>query len=208
MRTQALVPLLMLLALPRLAVGLPLISEVFYDAAGSDDGKGFVELYGAAGTVLDDFVIQGVNGSNGAITPSVTLSGVIPADGIFVVADQRSDGSSDVLGADLFGNFDFQNGPDSVELLAPDGSVLDALGYGVFAAGDVFAGEGSPAPDAPSDQALARWFANVDSDDNALDFTVALPTPGSAPIAVPEPSTATLVGLGLAGLAHRRRRRR
>ena len=31
----------------------PLISEVYYDAVGSDDGLSFVELWGAPGTDLD-----------------------------------------------------------------------------------------------------------------------------------------------------------
>jgi len=114
MRTVALAPILLqllwLLAVPQVAVGLPLISELFYDASGSDDGLGFVELYGAPGTVLDDYVLQGINGSNGSVTPSITLTGVIPGDGIFVVADQRSDGSTDVTNVDLLANFDFQNG--------------------------------------------------------------------------------------------------
>ncbi|MGH0030997.1 MAG: PEP-CTERM sorting domain-containing protein [Myxococcota bacterium] len=207
MRTRALALLLALCWLPRVAAALPLISEVLYDATGSDDGKGFVEIHAAAGTVLDGYVVQGVNGSNGSITPSVTLSGTVGADGLFVVADGRSDGSTDVANADLVLNFDFQNGPDSIELLAPDGSVLDALGYGVFDVGEVFAGEGTPAPDAPSDSSLARLFADVDTDDNFADFAIAVPTPGSAPLAVPEPGSAALLGVGLAGLARCGRRR-
>ncbi len=39
----------------------------------------------------------------------------------------------------LFLNFDFQNGPDSVVLVA-EGAVVDALGYGTFAPDEVFAG--------------------------------------------------------------------
>ena len=186
---------------------LPLISEVFYDAAGSDNGLSFVELYGAPGASVDGFLLEGVNGSNGAITPSVTLSGVIPADGLLVVADDQGDGTSLVANADLILNFDVQNGPDSVVLRDALG-VLDAVGYGVFAVGEIFAGEGSPAPDAPADSSLARLFANLDSDDNLVDFAVATPTPGSAPLSgVPEPSTALLLASGLLGLARAGRTR-
>ncbi len=54
-----------------------------------------------------------MNGSNGAVGPVLALSGAIPADGFFVVADDRGDGASDVANVDLVLNFDFQNGPDS-----------------------------------------------------------------------------------------------
>jgi hypothetical protein len=185
---------------------LPVISEVFYDANGSDNGFSFVELYGSPGASVDGFLLEGVNGSNGAITPSVTLSGAIPSDGLLVVADDQGDGTTLVANADLILNFDFQNGPDSIVLR--DGlGVLDAVGYGVFALGEIFAGEGSPAPDAPADSSLARLFANVDTDDNSADFAVGAPTPGSAPLSgVPEPSTALLLASGLLGLARAGRR--
>ena len=75
-RTRALGAILLGLALaPTPARGLPLISEVFYDAAGSDDGKSFIELFGAPGSALDGFTLEGVNGANGAITTSLALSG-------------------------------------------------------------------------------------------------------------------------------------
>ncbi len=54
------------------------ISEVLYDAAGSDAGRGFVELYGAPGTSLAGHRLEGVNGANGAVTPSFEISGTAP----------------------------------------------------------------------------------------------------------------------------------
>ena len=54
------------------ASALPLLSEVFYDATGSDNGQSFVEIYGDPGTLLDGFSIEGVNGSNGAVATSST----------------------------------------------------------------------------------------------------------------------------------------
>jgi hypothetical protein len=202
------------LLLPLLCVGAsaaratPIISEILYDAAGSDDGFGFVELQGAPGTVLDGWTLEGINGSNGAVGPVIELEGVIPEDGLFVVADRTSGGTTFVPGADLLANFDFQNGPDSVELRDGDW-LLDAVGYGNFGAGDVFAGEGMAAPDAPAGSSLARTFADVDSDDNALDFEVlAEPTPGEAEFsAVPEPGSGVLLFSALAALAGIRRQR-
>ena len=106
--------------------------------------------------------------------------------------------------------FDFQNGPDSVVLRDALGEVRDALGYGVFGVDDVFAGEGTAAPDPAAGSSLARLFANVDTGDNAVDFAAsAMPTPGAADFAVvPEPGTPLLMGLGLIGLATGARRTR
>jgi len=209
LRAAGMAALVVLAASP--AAASPLLSEVLYDGIGSDDGQVFVELWGAPGSSLDGLTLEGVNGSNGSVGPVIELSGVMPADGLLVVADELSSGGTLVPGADLLASFDFQNGPDSVELRDGD-VVLDALGYGDFGAGDVFAGEGAPAPDTAAGESLARVFADVDSDDNAADFEIlATPTPGAAELApVPEPGTAGLlgVGLGLAGLARGGRRRR
>jgi hypothetical protein len=199
--------LAILFGVPSAPSALPLISEVFYDAVGSDDGQSFVELYGTPGTDLSGLTIEGINGSGGAVTHSIALSGLISADGIFVLADTFSGGGTSVVEADLLAAFDFQNGPDSI-VLRSETEVLDAVGYGSFGAGDVFAGEGTAAEDVPAGSSLARRFADVDSDDNAADFVVlATPTPGTAPLALPEPAAGPLRAAGLAGLVRSGRRR-
>lgn len=189
-------------ATPDLAGASTLISEVFYDAVGSDDGQTFVELYGEPGTLLDAHTLEVINGSNGEVVLSLALAGVVPADGLFVVADETSAGTTQVPGADLLLNFDIQNGPDSLVLRDSIGA-LDALGFGDFSGGEIFAGEGSPGPDAPAGASVARHFANLDTDNNGLDFGILEPpTPGSAEVTlVPEPSAGALAALGILGLA-------
>ena len=163
-----------------------LISEIFYDAVGSDDGHSFVELAGEPGTPLDGLFVEGINGAGGGVTVSIALTGEIAEDGLFLLADVDAEGATTVPDADQHANFDFQNGPDS-SVLRSDDTILDSVGYGLFGDGDVFAGEGEPAPDAPAGSSLERLFADRDSDDNAADFIVlAEPTPGQA-VFLPEP---------------------
>ena len=94
---------------PQGASAAPLISEALYDAVGSDNGRVFVELYGEPGSSLDGLFLEGINGANGSAGPTIALSGVFPADGIWLLADDVGDGTSLVAGADLIVNFDFQN---------------------------------------------------------------------------------------------------
>lgn len=184
----------------------PLLSEVFYDALGSDDGWVFVEIAGEPGTDLSGWKVAGRNGANGATVASVELVGVIAADGLFLLADRTGGGATFTADADQVANFDLQNGPDSVLLLDGD-RVVDALGYGVFGPGEFSFAEGAPAPDAPAGSSLGRRFANLDTGDNASDFEIlSAPTPGQAVfLPVPEPGSGLALLAGLAALAALRR---
>jgi hypothetical protein len=88
--------------------------------------------------------------------------------------------------------------------------VLDAVGYGSFSVGDVFAGEGSPAPDPAAGGSIARFDPRIDSGDNGSDFVaLATPTPGVVPGAspVPVPAALWLFGSGLLPMLLSGRRR-
>lgn len=190
------------LSLPSSACAV-VLSEVLYDATGSDAGKSFVELYGTPGTDLSGWSLRGVNGGDGAVYKTVTLNGTIPLDGVFVIGDLAS-GSTLVPNADQVVSVDFQNGPDSIQLY--NGSVLvDALGYGNFT-GLYFAGEGQPTSIAPAGSSLVRLNPTIDTNDNLADFVVlAAPTPGQVSVSpVPLPASLYLLGSGLALLRTRR----
>ena len=189
------------------ASAAPVISELLYDVSGPDIGQVFVELYGSPGTVLDGMVLEGVNGTNGSVYRSVGLTGVIPADGVFVIGDDDGSGASLVDNVDFVAGVDFQNGPDSV-VLRDAGGVLDALGYGDFTS-SIFAGEGTPAGDVAAGWSLARANPLLDTGDNQADFIgLEVPTPGLVPTSpVPVPAAAWLFGSGLIGLAGVARRK-
>jgi len=192
-----------------------LISEVLYDASGSDQGQAFVELTGPGDMSLAGYSLLGVNGVGGALTHSLSLDGIVfPADGYLVLADLDSSGHTSVLNADVgFANVDFQNGPDSIRLMFGT-SIVDALGYGSFGGSLVFAGEGAPAEDAPAGSSLARRVSGVDTDWNATDFFVdASPSPGLenrivVAVPTPEPSSLLLMGCGLLAVYRYARRYR
>lgn len=176
------------------------ISEVLYDALGTDRGNVFIELFGSPGASLSGLFLDGVNGADGSIYKTAALSGLIPADGVFLIGDDSGNGTSLVSNVDLVLDVEFQNGPDSIVLRDTNG-VLDALGYGDFGSG-FFAGEGNAATDVAGGWSLARNNPLADSDDNAADFFgFDIPTPGLVPAsAVPLPPALALFLSGFAGL--------
>jgi len=182
------------------------ISEVLYDASGTDRGNVFVELFGTPGAPLGGLLIEGVNGADGSVYKTAALSGTIPSDGVFVIGDDSGNGTSLVSNVDLVLDVEFQNGPDSIVLRDGNG-VLDALGYGDFSSA-IFAGEGSAAPDVAGGWSLARHDPRLDTDDNSADFLgFDIPTPGLVPAStVPVPPALMLFLSGFASLASVARR--
>lgn len=166
-----------------------LINEILYDIPGSDtNGELFVELRGTPHSSLAGAVVRFLNGDGGSETGAIVLpaSAVMPDDGIFVIADAvtGSPGVTNVSGADYVANFDPQNGPDAVQVLAADGALFDALGYGtplpLHDADGFLMYEGEPAPDVNSAESLSRMPDEEDTHNNANDFVVNIePSPGA-----------------------------
>lgn len=153
------------------------INEVFYDGPSTDTNT-WVELKGTPGMSLDGYAVVGVNGNGGVDYNTIALTGyAIPADGYFLICQNASDPG----GADLVTNLvDYQNGPDSIQLRL-GAAVIDAVGYQAHGPNDIFAGEGSPAPDQTPPNSLARCPDGFDSNENSTDFRLdPTPTPGIA----------------------------
>jgi hypothetical protein len=169
-------------------VGQVVINEIYYDAVGSDtDGVLFIELYGTPGLKIGGAKISFVNGEDGKIYDSLTLSqnAQIGLDGFFLIADAKtgSSNASNVIGSDMIDNFDPQNGPDAVQLVDSKGVLVDAVGYGSGMSGTAENGlasfEGTAALDVVNGHSLERKEPGLDTNDNSQDFVDrAVPTPG------------------------------
>lgn len=148
------------------------IEEALPNPAGTDTGFEFVEISGTPDASAAGLVLRAINGGDGETLWEVALSGTFDGNGLLVV------GGAEVEAATVLLESSLQNGPDSLQLLDCDGeTLLDALGYGNFGEGDVFAGEGTAAP-ARDGLSLSRCPGAADTGDNARDFGGAAPSPG------------------------------
>ncbi|MBT6149641.1 MAG: lamin tail domain-containing protein, partial [Gemmatimonadetes bacterium] len=176
-------PLLLLFILTAPALAQVAIHEILYDGVGTDPDDVFTELTGPARLRLDGWSLEAVNGGTGEVYRSIPLDDVeIPADGVLLIATSSATGVV-LEQRDLIASVDWQNGPDAVRLVDPDGQIADALQYGDAAEHN--AGEGMPAATTAAGQSLSRDDLGTDTGDNAADFTISTPTPGAAIVPLP-----------------------
>ncbi|GAA5436829.1 ABC transporter [Deinococcus aquaticus] len=152
------------------AAGEPVINELFYDSAGTDVGT-FIELRGPAGLSLSGYTLAAFD-TAGTQYRTITLSGTIPASGYFVVAQDTTVASRNLVNAGA----DLNNGAGSVRLLKGTG-IVDGVAYGSPTSNK---GEGTSAATTGAGSALARVPDGSDTNANSVDFKVQLSTPGAA----------------------------
>ncbi len=122
------------------------INEIHYDNDGADVGEG-VEVAGAAGATLSGWRLVFVNGMDRAPYREVPLGGTLDGGAAWVAVEGIQNGS-----------------PDGVALVAPDGTVVEAVawegafeGVGGVTDGAAFRDLGvSEAPDTPAGRSLQR----------------------------------------------------
>ena len=170
------------------------ISEIYYDGPGRDGAVEFIELAGPAGTPLNGLSLIALNGGDGLEYARIPLeNAVMPAIGYYLIVDESAAPLLRDIADRIHPAADLQNGPDGLRLVrnpdSPAEALVDAVGYGRIdaAAGEVFVGEGLPAPDA-AEQSLTRDAQNTETGDNAADFHLSreigpgVPTPRGEPV--------------------------
>lgn len=152
------------------------INEVY--GGGGNSGathlNDFVELYNptdedidVTGWVIDQ---QSAKGNSGG---SLTLSGVVPAGGYFLIQGSAGNGNGAALPSpDNDGGFNFSGSGAIAELTDASGAIVDLVGWG-----GATGSEGSPAPGTSNAVSVQRAPDGVDTDDNAADFVTATPNP-------------------------------
>jgi hypothetical protein len=164
----------LVLATPLWAQTDVVINEILYDNVGDDNPDSlFTELFGPAGTHLSGWSLVGICSSS-VIYGTTNLSGTIPESGYFVVSGVDWLNAGGPEGDDCAG-VELRQGTD----------VKDRVCYGNCASGHVCNGEGgTKAPDAyPAggiNYSIARCPDHQDTDNNAADWVIAIPTPGAS----------------------------
>jgi len=158
------------------------INEVDYDQPSADTQE-FVEIYNTGDYALDltSCRLEFVSGHNSSAYMTVDLStpGVpIPAHGFLVVGNTSVVNNIEGAITIQIPDGSIQNGdPDGIRLVEQDGTFIDGIAYEGALPGT---GEGSPAVDDVGALSLQRVPNGTDTDDNATDFSLATPTPGSS----------------------------
>ncbi len=185
--------------------GSLLLSEVFYDPSGTDDGLEWVEIYNNDSVAINLSGFSLGNGGTTYTTSLVQLTGTIQPGATFVVGGPTSSVANGNPTLDQAINFspDFQNSGstgDGVALFnVPAASItgstipIDAVIYGPNNNSGLIdeSGNANPAEvgDAPSSSSIERI-------DLAGNWQIqSTPTPNTTPLAAPNPTTVTFTSI-------------
>ena len=175
--------------LPAQAAGTHVVINEVYGGggnAGAPFTNDFVELHNPTGTAVEltgyrltYFSAAGTTGG------TCTLAGTIAAGGDFLVQEAKGTaGASPLPTPDATCTQALSATAGTVQLIAPDGTSVDLVGFGT-----AVKVEGAAAK-APSNTTSVSRTDFVDTDDNAADFVTGAPTPSNAaaPVTPVEPT--------------------
>ncbi|HDN79008.1 MAG TPA: hypothetical protein ENG33_00925, partial [Chloroflexi bacterium] len=178
-----------------------LISEVFYDAPGDDEGREWVEIYNPTGKTTDvsDYKIGDAQESGLYEGMYRFPEGAVIGSGEVIVVAETASGFYELYGhkpdfelsdtdpqiPDMMpyikwgkGSWRLKNAGDEILLLGPDDSPVDVVVYGE----GVYPGVNPYQGALREGESLERYPPIRDTDDCAADFRVArLPSPGCLP---------------------------
>jgi predicted extracellular nuclease len=168
-----------------------LVSEVY--GGGGNSGAtythDFIELVNTSGATVDvsGWSLQYASAAGGSWQVTA-LVGSIPAGGRYLVQEaQGAGGTTPLPSPDASGTIPMSATTGKVALVTnqtpltcstgcvPSAAVRDFVGYGATASS--FEGSG-PTADTANTTSAARPSPEIDTDDNAVDYVVGLPTPG------------------------------
>lgn len=157
------------------------INELDYEQESSDEAE-FVEIVqtGSCPAALTDVTLELVNGNDGRPYGRYALA---DAAATLAPGERLVVGDANVLAALpaaikrlMLSGSGLQNGPDGARLVRGE-QVIDAVSYGAIVSGS---SEGGATAADEGGLALSRCPDGFDTQDGALDFRLAPPTPGAA----------------------------
>lgn len=173
-RAKLVIYMLMILFMPGLCLAIDhvVISEALYDPVGTETGGEAVVLYNPTGSDIDisGYIIMTESSATDATVPAGTLlapgqSYLIADAGWSTLRDNASWNDADHEEAITLSNTDA-----GVAAAYPNGTVIDALGWGSAAGIGAGLYEGEPALPATAGLSLRRIYPDTDTDDNFADF--------------------------------------
>ena len=211
-------------ALPAHALAVPIISEVFLNPVGPNDGRQWIEIYNPDAVAVDLSSYSFGWGGADYTFGTLQLVGILAPGGTFVVGGPISDATNANPVYDQVANFSpdlqipfpFFAAADGIALfdvtaatITPATVPIDTLIYG----GTFFSSNSNGLIDSTGAPGTVAYTLPFFGAGTSIEFdgtgwgTQAAPTPGSVSAGVPEPSTAVLLLLGCAAMAVPTRRR-
>lgn len=156
------------------------LSEIFYDDTGSDEGKEFIEIYNGNNGECDLSDCMLVDGSGSSIPFVFPENSTVIALGIAIVAKSRDDFLIRFGFSPDYSEFTFtlNNSGETVFLMNPDGVVIDCV-YIEGGSSDYPADEEWVSLELPSaEEGYSVQRMSFDDSDTFTDWIAGLPSPG------------------------------